>query len=189
VAHVRRTWIQSLLLDPCEPHEFPLCNPPEVCCTTRFGIVLVDNQVLEDKFSDRASAVRILGNVLIGFDPDVSSGPSAGDIYARLAAASGDMFVQLLKRPIDATGAAELPPDIWDTSSVIDGFSESKAKKTWWHHWNAFDTFEAGLGNGASTGNTPVFRPIFQDCTGNEVGLWGAGVSPGSVTIGSSGPD
>jgi hypothetical protein len=52
------------------------------------------------------------------------------------------MYVQLIKRSIDRIGNVQLPPEIWDNLSVIDGFSESKAIHTWWHHWNSYDQFK-----------------------------------------------
>jgi len=191
VAHVRRTWIQSLLVDPCDPQLIPICDGNDGepgCCTTRWEQVLVDNQVLEDKFSDRATVVRSIGDVLIALDPRIG-GISGGEVYTRLAAAAGSLYVQLIKRPVDKDGNSELPPDIWDSSSVIEAFSEGKAMKTWWHHWNPFDQFGFNTSLFRGAFQTSAIQHEFQDCSGDTVGLWGAGTAPGTMSIGSSAPD
>ena len=136
LARKRRTWIQSVLLDPCEPEQVAICNPDDAaCCTTRFVQVIVENSVLQERFSDRATVRRILGNLQVIFDPDLEGAPTVDDQYTRLAAAYGSLFVQLIKRPINSNGDAELPPEIWNSTSVIEAYSESRALKTWWHHW------------------------------------------------------
>lgn len=137
-----------MLIDNCDPQEVPLCSPDdEVCCTTRFVEVILENQVLQDKFSDRAAVRRILGNLQIGFNPDLAGAADVDEQYTRLSAAQGSLYVQLLVRPVNSNGDAELPPDIWNATSVIEGFSESKAKKTWWHHWNPFSGFRLQTGS------------------------------------------
>lgn len=108
LARVKRTWVQSLLLDPCDPQTIPLCVDVEApCCTTRWEQVILDNAVLQSQFSDRARVVRIVGDVLIGLDPAIRS--DAAENYNRLSAAYGSLYVQLIKRPISGAGNAELP--------------------------------------------------------------------------------
>jgi len=165
LARVRRTWIESVIIDPCSPQQIPLLSNLDGCVTTRWEQVLVNNQVLQDQFSDRASVKRILGNLQVAFAV-LQGATDPNDVYLRLATATGSLFVQLIKRPIDAAGQTELPPDIWNTSSVISGYSEAKALKTWWHHWNAYDAFstEAGATTVDGTVNTFGIAPRLHIC-------------------------
>lgn len=186
LARVRRTWIQSMLIDPCDPQVVPLCVPAEqgLCCTTRFVEVLVDNQVLQSQFSDRARVRRSLVDLNIGFDPRLTSNPEEN--YARLSACMGSMYVQLLKRPINGSGNTELPPEIWDSTSVIEGYSESKALKSWWHHWNPFNGFKTDLSFPDGSMVTNGIRPKFTDCaTGAETSLFGT-IASGTGAFGSA---
>lgn len=166
LARKRRTWIQSLLVDPCEPELVALCNPDDqTCCTTRFVQVVVENSLLQERFSDRATVRRILGNLQVEFNPDLAGAPDVDGQYARLAAAFGSLYVQLIKRSINSTGDAELPPEIWNSTSVIEGYSESRALKTWWHHWFSNDVFELELGaNQAAVQTQWVWKPQLQMC-------------------------
>lgn len=191
VARVRRTWIESAVIDPCNPLHIPILPNLDGCTTTRWEQVVVNNSLLQDKFSDRARVKRILGNLQILFNPNLPGAANPDEIYARLASAFGSLFCQLLVRPIDAAGQTELPPDIWNTSSVISGYSESKAKKTWWKHWWSNDAFSTDVGISTFQGAFQTYgvKHRFIDCADNTVGLWGQGTSPGDMTIGSSLPD
>lgn len=157
--------METLVVDPCNPLLIPLCEPLDGCCTTRWNQVILDNALLRTEFSDRAVVRRILGNMLIWFDPQIDQAVDVDEQYARLATSYGSLFCQLLVRPVNASGVAELPPDIWDTTSVLSGFSESKAKKTWWHHWSSNQNFGLVLGdNAADPQDMSAIRPKFEDC-------------------------
>jgi hypothetical protein len=190
LARVRRTWIQSQLFDPCNPGIVNVCPGQEepVCCTTRILLKLLDNAFLQSEFSDQATVRRILGNVLIGWDTTTSA-TNPEEVYLNLAASSGDMYVQLLKRTIDGQGFTQLPPDIWDVGSVIDGYSESKAMHSWWHHWNAFDSFRTDLGSPFALQANPIqlsgFKHRFIDGVTSATAGLGATLTGGTGTIGA----
>lgn len=183
LARKRRTWIQSLLVDPCEPELVALCNPDDqTCCTTRFVQVVVENSLLQERFSDRATVRRILGNLQVEFNPDLAGAPDVDGQYARLAAAFGSLYVQLIKRSINSTGDAELPPEIWNSTSVIEGYSESRALKTWWHHWFSNDVFSLQLGaNQVAEFQQQSWAPSLDMC----IAPVGACVTPESLTNGN----
>lgn len=164
LARKRRTWIETVVVDPCNPLVVPFCPVDDGCCTTRWNQVVVDNAVLDQQFSDRATVRRILGNLQIWADPNIEAAPLPADQYARVAALYGSLFVQLLVRPTSAAGQAQLPPDIWDTTSSLSGYSESKAKKTWWHHWWSNDRFHLVEGASSAAGQMPVWKPALKDC-------------------------
>jgi len=166
LAHVRRTWIQSRLLDPCSPDIIPLCLPQDSCCTTRFNYVVMTNSVLQSKFSDRAVVKRILANLLFGWD--IRLGSDCAENYNRMTAAGGVLYWQLIKRPIDRNGNTELPPEIWDSSSQIDGFSESKALKSGFHYWNPFDNFKLVSGSFSGAQQTYGFQNKLTNCSGDN---------------------
>lgn len=159
VARKRTTWVESLVIDPCNPLRVPFCAPTDGCCTTKWKMILMDQNTMQGLFSDRLSVVRIVGNLWIVPDPNLFAA-SPLESYDRLRAISAECFFGL-KRGETTTQSASATSDIWDPTGT--DLSEFQWMKTWAHRWEAFDGF--GIESATNTAGvdwtsyTPVVRP------------------------------
>lgn len=69
---------------------------------------------------------------------------------------------------------------------MIEGYSESKAMKTWWHFWNPFDTFGLDVMTPSGSMETSGLKHKFTECTtGVDAAFYGA-LSAGTGTVGAT---
>lgn len=131
VARVRRTWITSVNATLCNVQSVPLVGCSELPDQNRFRIVIVNNTVLEDKFSDRATLVRIVGDLWLDPVWDAVPDTTCDDQFGVTASAYTQMFVGLRRFEVNSLGAA-LVVDPLDSDADL---SESQWLKTWQHTW------------------------------------------------------
>lgn len=142
VARKKTTWVTSLVIDPCNPLNIPMCIPSDGCCTTKWKMVLMDQNTMQGLFSDRLTVVRILGDLWIVPDPHLELSADAIDAYNRLAQIQAECFFGL-KRGEITTQSASATSDIWDVTGT--DLSEFQWMKTWAHRWEAFDGSSANI--------------------------------------------
>lgn len=133
VARVRRSWITSLVPTICQPLIVPLpaCVGENQFPTGMARIVLVDNNVLQSSFSDRAVVKRIVGDFWFIPTYDGTDPSDCNDAFA----AAGNLFIQAFAglRKVNVNNNGE---SLTVTPLVSDfDFSESEWLKTWQHLW------------------------------------------------------
>jgi len=166
VARKKRTWVTALTIDPCNPLRVPFCIPTDGCCTTKFKMILMDQNTMQQLFSDRLSIVRIIGNLWIVPDP-LLFGATPDQAYARLAAIQSEMFFGL-KRGETTTQSASATSDIWDVTGT--DLSEFQWLKTWHHRWEAFDGAEVSVASNSVPIDFNLSIPVGTDDTHTHIG-------------------
>jgi len=130
-------------IDPCSPVELDHCSPNDGCCTDKAGLELVGQTTLQDKFGDRCTVRRVLGD--LWFAPRLGTVTSPADITNWLLYLSEKQeFLGLRVGEVNSQSVATGAPlfDIWDTS--FDDLSEGQWKKTWQHFTELQNSFGAG---------------------------------------------
>ena len=165
LARVRRTWFESLNIDPCEALVVPFCTPNDGCCTTLWKMVLLDKLALESQFNDRASVKRILGDLWLTVDPSLQNATSFGDQFNRLSQAFAHMFIGLRRGEQDQTDTT-LSPDIWANADML---ADGQWMKTWQHIWNPFDQYVLHTGTNSAPINVNLNIPVGTDDTHTHI--------------------
>lgn len=130
LARKRRTWITSVDANVCNFLEISLQDCEAGASQAR--IVLVNNTVLEDKFSDRAVVRRIVGHVWLAPTWDATTPTNDCNAnFLAVASSYGQAFLGL--RKYEKNGAGNVLPV--DPMSSDDDFSEAQWLKTWQHLW------------------------------------------------------
>jgi len=146
MARKRRTWIQ-MNIDPCEPIELDHCVNNDGCCTNKAGLELVGQTTLQDKFSDRCSVRRILGD--LWFQPRLGTVTGVADIVPWLQYLSEvQEFLGLRVGEVNSQSATAPLYDIWDPA--FDDLSEGQWKKTWQRYNELANVFGSGANNALS---------------------------------------
>jgi len=155
LARRRKTWYQ-FNLDPCNPLILEHCPADDGCCTDKAAIELLGNQQLQDLFSDRASVVRVLGD--LWFVDNMGTITSPGDIRAWLQYLGSKQEFLGLRRGEITSQAPTMPlSDIWDTN--FDDLSEGQWFKTWQNFHTAFSDFGVGDMSSLASGWS-MFFPV-----------------------------
>lgn len=149
LARRRKTWIESQNIDPCDPVVLEHCQPLDGCCTDIVRIEIIGNQTLQDQFSDRASVVRVFGD--LWFQPYMGTLTSVVDLAAWVVYLNAvQRFLGIRKGEITSQ-APELPTlDIWD--SAFSDLSEGRWFKTWQQFLNPQQFQDISLGNNEDSG-------------------------------------
>lgn len=150
LARKRLNWHQ-FNIDPCEALEIPFCEATDGCCTDQAKLVLLSNEELQDLYSDRATVVRLLGDLWIQPLPGtVATVEQLSDWILWMQAYQS--FVGLRKGEVSSqTDTATF--DIWDsTIPDRDDLSEGRWLKTWQHL--STQGFEQSLGQNLASGWT-----------------------------------
>lgn len=158
VARKRYTWVTALQTA-CGVQNVPWLVSES--CNTPFQLILLDNQVLQDKFSDRATVVRSVGRlsffVAQTFVPDV---------LTNFTNASNFAWRGVVELGVHETSAAT-PNGLTYSPAVVDtDFSEGRWLKTWTKHvWprNAIDARVSVTGGNFGVCSKPSAK--FVDCT------------------------
>lgn len=141
MARVRRTWVPGFTTQMCDAISIPVVAT-EPCDTTAALVVLVDNQTLQDKFSDQATVKRIVGRYSFQLNPRLDLAADQFEQYLRLANANAELFVGLrvaeqTHTDLPLGGSPAVGIDVFST----DDYSEMRWKRTWQHQWMAIDNF------------------------------------------------
>lgn len=131
----------------------PFCERIEGCCTELSKIILLSNQELQDLYSDRATVVRLLGD--LWFYPNNGSISSIPDLLGWEAYVSqAQCFLGLRSGEISSQDQTATF-DIWDQAH--DDLSEGRWRKTWQHLFTLTPQFMAGVNQDSSFDlNLPV---------------------------------
>lgn len=162
-ADKRFTWVDCLT-SACEPTFVDYFPQTQEVCTQVVKYVLLDNQVLQDKFSDQATVVALRGYMSFlpvpKFDPDPLVN-AAWTAELGLASAMG-------LRKVDIT-QAQPNGDTYDLI-VGDDWTESRQRRTWEHHaWPKGDVFSVrGSIAGGRAGVCSNVSGKFKDCIDEE---------------------
>lgn len=132
VARLRRTWVTSLVPTVCQPLEVALQPCGELSnSSAQARFILLNNTLLEDKFSDRARVARIVGDLLFAPTWDDTVDPTCVGNFVGAISAYGQAFMALRRYDKNAAGfALSLDP----LGSDVD-YSEGQWLKTWQHFW------------------------------------------------------
>jgi len=138
LARRRKTW-QQFNIDPCNPVILEHCVPEDGCCTDKAALELLGNQQLQDLYSDRASVVRVLGD--LWFCPNMGTITAPIDIREWLGwLGDAEHFLGLRRGEITSQQPTMPLADIWD--NAFDDLSEAQWMKTWQHLDRALNNFE-----------------------------------------------
>jgi len=132
VARVRRTWNTNIRASWCNPYDVPILPCSDGRSQTKVAFQLVNQTILEDKFSDSACVKRVVGDL---FWYPVYANPPPGQelVGGYQALAYWQAFAGLRKREINAQGVTNTYAPLDDD----DDFGDAKWLKTWQHHAQA----------------------------------------------------
>lgn len=147
VARKRRTWLQSLNIDPCQFLELDHCLPQDGCCTDKAAIELIGQTTLQDQFSDRLVVRRILGD--LWFTPNMGTITSVGDIPNWINYLSAKQeFLGIRVGEVNSQHVTAPLYDVWATN--FDDLAEGQWKKTWQNFTSPLPEFSAGANDALS---------------------------------------
>lgn len=154
IARKRVTWFESYNNNLCSgPDEFTRCatENPEECCTSLASLTLVNNDTLEQQFSDRLRVIRLVGNlwinvnyaelfdqyaeVLFGHAAPFSVLEQTQSTALALSWLQTYLRVAISKVAVGRDGAGQ---QIWLGLNPLTPvtFSEGQWKWIWEHAWN-----------------------------------------------------
>lgn len=167
-ANKRRTWVIAPITLGCQTLILNYEPDPDSGCGQFFQLPMLDNTTLQNLFSDRATVVRILGD--LWFTPIVNLADNVCDGVSFNAALNAHMLLRMGLRTFEIDQAGDsinLHP-----INSFDDWSEGRWKKTWQHYW------PRGFAGGRYSSN--------QRCPGDYVGVCSdTSASAGSIETGT----
>lgn len=129
LAKVRRTWLTSFNATTC--NALDIVGKDCETGPTQLRFILIDNDTLEDGFSDSATCRRILGDLWFSPTWDDTVVDDCNNNFLAVISSYFQMFVGLIKYQ---TNAAD---EILNYNPIFSDFDLSEAKwlKTWQHIW------------------------------------------------------
>lgn len=135
LARVRRTWMLSQNL-PCTWQELDFVPQTDVDCShTLVYLSLVGNDDIQEKFSDRCTVKRIVGEFMFQPDPQASQFSTFQDYLAAVASFQPYARIGLVRQVLTSDqAAAKAPPDPLSPMDDYD-LPEGQWKRVWDHYW------------------------------------------------------